>query len=280
MLGVVELWVWAIIVSAVAMLLVVVPVTRPSMSGVVDIRDLAAIATLYIAVVATFRLAFGVFTQDNVLGLFLSFAAGLIIGVVGPIIYQVWIRGKDLRSLGIGLHRIRATLLIAVALGLVQFAMTLSGYELPEPVDWVPLLVMSLVVGFFEAIFFRGFIQNRLQASFGDAPGVAAAAALYAVYHIGYGMGPQDMWFLFGLGLVYAVAFRLVNNILVLWPLLTPLGSFFNNLEAGDIELPWASILGFVDVAIIMAITIWLAHRHIHQHQLTDDPPDRIPAMS
>jgi hypothetical protein len=122
--------------------------------------------------------------------------------------------------------------------------------------------MMSLVVGAFEAIFFRGFIQGRLEASFGTAAAVGAASMLYALYHVGYGMGAEEMGFLFGLGVVYAVAFRLVGNVLVLWPLLTPLGAFFNNLEAGDIELPWASIAGFVDVAIVMAVVIALAHRH------------------
>ena len=33
------------------------------------------------------------------------------------------------------------------------------------------------------------------------------------------------MVFLFGLGVVYAVAYRLSENVLVLWPLLIPLGS-------------------------------------------------------
>lgn len=78
----------------------------------------------------------------------------------------------------------------------------------------------------------------------------------------GYGMGFGDMTFLLGLGVVYAVAYRLVRNGLVLWPLLTPLGSFFANVEAGDIELPWASIMGFVDVAALMVTIIVIAHRH------------------
>ena len=58
------------------------------------------------------------------------------------------------------------------------------------------------------------------------------------------------------------MAYRLVENVLVLWPLLTPLGAFFNNLEPGDIELPWALIAGFADVAAVMAVAIWLGHRH------------------
>jgi hypothetical protein len=59
--------------------------------------------------------------------------------------------------------------------------------------------------------------------------------------------------------------------VLVLWPLLTPLGALYANLEAGDIELPWASIAGFVDVAVVMAVLVWLAHRH--QRRRPDEPP-------
>jgi membrane protease YdiL (CAAX protease family) len=120
---------------------------------------------------------------------------------------------------------------------------------------------MSLMVGLFEAIFFRGFIQTRLSASFGPIPGVVAAAALYALYHVGYGMGAREMVFLFALGLVYGIAYACVKNVLVLWPLLIPMGSFYNNLQSGGIELPWASIAGFVDVVAIMLAAIWLAHR-------------------
>jgi hypothetical protein len=136
--------------------------------------------------------------------------------------------------------------------------------------DWVPLLVMSLVVGLFEAVFFRGFIQGRFEASLGVIPAVGGAALLYSLYHVGYGMGASELWFLFGLGLVYAVIYRLTTNVLILWPLLTPLGAFFNNLEAGNIQLPWESILGFADVAIVMAVTIWLAHRHVSKRSRTN----------
>jgi hypothetical protein len=51
--------------------------------------------------------------------------------------------------------------------------------------------------------------------------------------------------------------------VLVLWPLLTPLGSFFAQLEAGDIrgELPWTSMAGWGDVLGLMLLSLWLAHR-------------------
>jgi hypothetical protein len=121
---------------------------------------------------------------------------------------------------------------------------------------------MALPVGLFEAVFFRGFIQNRLEASFGLVPAVAGAAGLYGLYHIGYGMGLNEVVFLFGLGIVYAVAFRVAGSILVLWPLLTPLGSLFSQMQAGDIVLPMESILGFADVLGLMVAAIWFARRH------------------
>jgi hypothetical protein len=48
----------------------------------------------------------------------------------------------------------------------------------------------------------------------------------------------------------------------VLWPLLTPTGGLFNNLEDGDFALPQASIAGFTEVLAVMAVVIWLAFRH------------------
>ena len=260
--------VWVgVLVPAAALALALLQWRRPP-TGVVwvarraDRRDVVAVAVFYVAVVALFRLAFTGFGTGRVAGLFLSFAAGLIVGVVGPIVYTVWFRHRSLRDLGLSRSGLGPTVALGLVLAGVQFTITLWGYRLPAPVDWVPLLVMSLVVGAFEAVFFRGFIQNRLEASFGTLPGVAGAAALYAVYHVGYGMGGDEMVFLFGLGVIYAVAFRLVGNVLVLWPLLTPMGAFFNNLSTGDIRLPWASIAGFVDVAAVMATVVLLAMRH------------------
>jgi membrane protease YdiL (CAAX protease family) len=243
------------------LLVLLAPGLVPSAGRHVDGRDIRAVLLLYVGVVAALYLAFQVFTVDRTLGLFLCYAAGLILGVVGPVIYTVWMRGRPLADLGLTSKNWRQAVGLGLVLGLIQFFLTLYGYDLPAPVDWMPLLTMSLMVGLFEAIFFRGFIQTRLRASFGTVPGVVAAAALYALYHVGYGMGMREMAFLFGLGLVYGIAYACVNNVLVLWPVLIPLGSFYNNLQSGGFELPWAAIAGFVDVMGIMFAAIWIAHR-------------------
>jgi uncharacterized protein len=243
------------------LLVLLAPGLVPNAGRHVDGRDIGAVLLLYVGVVGALYLAFHVFTVDRTLGLFLCYAAGLILGVVGPVIYTVWMRGRPLADLGLTTKNWRQAVGLGLVLGLIQFFLTLYGYDLPAPVDWVPLLTMSLMVGLFEAVFFRGFVQTRLSASIGTVPGVVAAAALYALYHVGYGMGMREMAFLFGLGLVYGIAYACVNNVLVLWPVLIPLGSFYNNLQSGGFELPWAAIAGFVDVMGIMFAAIWIAHR-------------------
>jgi membrane protease YdiL (CAAX protease family) len=248
--------------ASAALMVAVAPGLVPTRRGQVDRRDVQVVGLLYGIVVAAMCGAFRVFSTERVLGLFLCFAAALLVGVVGPVVYTVWNRGRPLADLGLRIDNWRPAAALGMLLAGVQFALTLYGTDLPEdPVDWVPLAVMSLMVGLFEAIFFRGFIQTRLAASFGMVPGVGLAAALYALYHVGYGMGWQEMVFLFGLGLVYGIAYACVPNILVLWPLLIPMGSFFNNLESGGFDLPWASILGFLDVLALMAAAVALAHR-------------------
>jgi len=261
-LGLLDLTVWGVVVPLVALVLWwSVPPMRAEAWWRPRRDDLLAVGALWMAVVAAFSLAFRLFTPDRVAGLFPMFALGMLIGVVGPLAWVVWRDGEPMSSLGLTSRRLGQTVGFGVALAATQFAMTLWGYDLPAPVEWVPLLVMSLVVGAFEAVFFRGFVQGRLERCFGPGPAVFGAAALYSLYHVGYGMGAGELVFLFGLGVVYAIAYELVRNVLVLWPLLTPLGAFYANLEAGDIELPWAAIAGFVDVALVMAAAIWLAHR-------------------
>jgi membrane protease YdiL (CAAX protease family) len=122
----------------------------------------------------------------------------------GAVIYTVWMRRRPLADLGLTTKNWREAVGLGLVLAAIQYFLTLYGYRLPAPIDWVPLLTMSLMVGPFEAIFFRAFIQTRLIASFGPIPGVVGAAALYALYYVGYGMGAREMMFLFALGLVTA----------------------------------------------------------------------------
>lgn len=269
-----NLTLFGVAVPLSALLLALIPGMLPEGRAGVDRRDLLVVGVVYLIVVAFMVAAFQGFTVDRTAGLFLCFAAALLAGTVGPIWYSVWVRGRPLSALGLRTDNWRPAVELGLLLAGVQFALTLYGTSLPaDPVDWVPLMGMALMVGLFEAIFFRGFVQGVLTTSLGPIPGVGVAAALYALYHVGYGMGAGEMVFLFGLGVVYGVAYATVPNILVLWPLLIPMGSFFNNLQSGGFDLPWASLLGFADVLAVMVAVIVLAHRR----QRRSPPPPSAP---
>jgi uncharacterized protein len=94
------------------------PITgRP---GALDRGDLAVTAGLYLAVVGLWRLAFTVFTADRWLPLFVCFGGGMLLGVAGPVAYTAWLRRRPLRSLGLGLHRLRPTLALGLLFAGVQ----------------------------------------------------------------------------------------------------------------------------------------------------------------
>jgi len=259
-----------VIVSGLAVWVIVEP-RRPGRTAPSPRHELVVMVALYALVVGLLAVAFQGFGTEHTVGLFLTFGLALVIGVAGPVYYTVWVQHRPLADLGLTWGNRRRTVLLALLFAGVQFSITLTGYDLPRPVEWVPLLFMALVVGVFESIFFRGFIQARLQERWGDVPGVLAAAAAYGAYHVGYGMGVTEMVFLTGLGVVYATAYALTHSVAVLWPLLTPLGSFFAQLEGGDIELPWASIAGFADVLALMLTVLWLARRRIRRQAQVPD---------
>lgn len=127
---------------------------------------------------------------------------------------------------------------------------------------------MALTVGLFEAVFFRGWIQLRFEKAFGALPAVFLGAAFYALYHIGYGMTVSEIWFLFLLGISFALAFRVTRNILVLFPFYTWLGGLFTNISEG-LRIPFESVYGFVNVLVWMIIPIVIIHYKQKKRNIT-----------
>lgn len=134
----------------------------------------------------------------------------------------------------------------------------MANITLPPAEEFVPLVTMALPVGLFEAIFFLGWVQMRFEKAFGILPGIVLGSAIYALYHVGYGMEPDDIAFLFIIGLIYASVFRLTKNLLIIWPFLTPMGGLFNNIKEGLILL-FEATYGFVLVlGLMIGFTICL----------------------
>ena len=99
-----------------------------------------------------------------------------------------------------------------------------SALESQAASSLLPLAALSLTIGFFEAVSWRGWVLLRLEEAFGIVPAILLGSLLYAAYHVGYAMPTSEIAFLFLVGVMYAVAFRLTRSVFILWPLFQPMG--------------------------------------------------------
>jgi hypothetical protein len=113
----------------------------------------------------------------------------------------------------------------------------------------------------------------RLEGAFGIIPAVVLGSALYAAYHIGYGMPASEMVFLFFIGIMFAVVFRLTKNVFILWPVFQPMGQLIT-LISDKLTLPLLASLGFIEVLILMLVLVWLASRHQRKHLKQENAPN------
>jgi hypothetical protein len=207
--------------------------------------DTVAALVSYALVVAGLYVAFQVFTTERVAANFIAFGpvtlAGL--GVALPLLFTVLVRRRALTDLGLTVDRLLPSLILSLLLGWDTYRNTLATLDVVWTREAVPLIVMALVVGLFEAVFFRGWLQLRLEEAFGLVPSLILGALCYSLYHVGYGMTGDEMLFLFGLGLVFAVFFRMTKNVAVLWPLYTPIGGLYTYLSEG-LTMPFEATCG------------------------------------
>jgi membrane protease YdiL (CAAX protease family) len=215
--------------------------------------ELGVLVLSWIAVVIGLYLAFRVVTTNNVALNFILYGpvSILFLGTIVPIIYTVKVKKTDLSDLGVTEKYWIHSLIIGLVLGVITYLNTLTKVQLPPTENLVPLVAMALTVGLFEALFFRGWMQLGFERAFGAIPGIILGAAFYALYHIGYGMELPELWFLFTLGLQFALSFRLTKNILVLWPFYTWIGGMYSNLIDG-LVMPFEATYGFVILLVLM----------------------------
>lgn len=234
-------------------------------------KDTLVAVVSYLAVVAAFFVAFQVFTTKLVAANFITFSIGLAgAGIAVPVLYTLFVRRQGLDDLGVTARALLPSLALSALLGWDTYRNTVATLDtVPTAAAIIPLLTMSLAVGLFEAVFFRGWLQLRFEAAFGIVPGLVLGALCYAAYHLGYGMTAAEMVFLFGYGLVFGAVFRLTRNVFVLWPFYTPVGGFYSNLKNG-LTLPFEATYGFVIVIAIMGAILYFGIRW--QRRLPGNP--------
>lgn len=189
----------------------------------------------------------------------------LLFGVGLPLYWMVIVQRRPLSDLGITTRYLGLSLVLQLVFAALQFMGTLAKTQLPPFEEFLPLIALALCIGFFEAFFWRGWVLMRLEESIGMIPAVLLGSALYAVYHIGYGMPANEMLFLFFIGIMFAVAFRLTKNVFILYPIFQPMGQLVTLIKDG-LSLPLLASLGFFAVLIVMLVLVWLAGRYYERH--------------
>jgi membrane protease YdiL (CAAX protease family) len=237
-------------------------------------RDLVVVAISWLLVVGALYTATTIIGQTVWGGIayFLIYAVigAALCGVGIPLYWTVVVRKRPISDLGLTSRRAWLSIALQMVFAVLLFIPTLLKMTLPPLQNLIPLIALALTIGFFEAIFWRGWVLLRLEESFGLLPAILLGSVLYAAYHIGYGMPSSEMVFLFFVGLMYAVVFLLTRNILILWPVFQPMGQLVTLVKDG-LTLPLAAALGFIEVLILMFVFVWLAARYYQKHHLSEN---------
>ena len=232
-------------------------------------KDLAIVALSWLLVVGSLYTA-TVIVGSEVWGGMAYFALYAVVGAtlfgIGlPLYWMVVIQRRPLADLGITTRWLALSLVLQLIFAALQYMGTLARAELPPFEEFLPLIALALAIGFFEAVFWRGWILLRLEESFGTIPAILVGSVLYSLYHIGYDMPASEMVFLFFIGLMFAAVFRLTKSIFILWPVFQPMGQLVTLVKDG-LELPLLASLGFFEVLIAMLVLVWLAARYQKKH--------------
>ncbi|MBI5955315.1 MAG: CPBP family intramembrane metalloprotease [Chloroflexi bacterium] len=228
-------------------------------------KDLIAIAVSWLLVVsalytATFIVGSTVAGGMAYFGLYAILGATLF-GIGIPLYWTVIIRKRPVSDLGLTRERLGLSIILQLIFAALQFSGAYRGLQMPALESLLPLISLALAIGFFEAIFWRGWVLLRLEECFGVIPAIVIGSILYSAYHIGYGMPASEMIFLFFIGVMYAVAFRITKNVFMLWPVFQPMGQLVTLIKDG-LPLPLLASLGFIEALILMWVLIWLASRY------------------
>lgn len=233
-------------------------------------KDLAAVLVSWLLVTGALYTATMIVGSETGGGMPYFFLYGIltatVFGLGIPLYWTVVVRKRPISDLGITKKYLGISIVLQLVFAVLQFIPTLAKTQLPPFEQLLPLIALALTIGFFEAVFWRGWTLLRLEESFGVIPAVVIGSLLYAAYHVGYGMPLEEMAFLFWIGVLYAVCFRMTRNVFILWPLLQPMGQLIT-LTRDGLQLPLIASLGFFEAFILMAVLVWLADRYYKKHK-------------
>lgn len=202
----------------------------------------------------------------------LLFLGAILLATLLPV-WLVWHRmRRDLDDLGFTLRRVWLAVGLGVVIGLGSLppfwnAAAAVGID-PVSQTWAQLLAV------WEPLFVYGWLQLRLRDAFGEVPAPLLAAGCYALYHLGTEPVP-DTLFRVGFGLVFALAFAVTRNLLVLVPIGWGLATGLMGIAAGE-AYGIDTIALRVVVLVLQAAIVVLAYRR-HPGDRDPDPHRTAP---
>ena len=229
--------------------------------GIVALSWLLVVASLYTATILVGSTVWGGMAYF----VLYAIVGATLFGIGLPLYWMTVIRRRPIADLGLTTRWLGLSLVLQLVFAALQYMGTLAKTQLPAFNEFLPLIALSLAIGFFEAVFWRGWVLLRLEEAFGVLPAILLGSVLYAAYHIGYGMPASEMIFLFFIGLMFAIIFRLTKNIFILWPVFQPMGQLITLIK-DKLSLPFLASLGFLEVFILMLVLVWLAARYQKKH--------------
>ena len=177
--------------------------------------DLFAVLLTYLSIVLLLYIRFHYIPKTDLFLNFILFGVIIIsiLGVFIPISYHNLLKKRPLFRMGIKKENWIISLILSIIFGFIVYYITLRNINLPNLNILIPLIIISLAVGLFETLFFRGWLQLRFEEAFGTLPGVILGAIFYSFYHLGYGVPLDALFYLFILGIIFAFSFRITRNI-------------------------------------------------------------------
>lgn len=145
---------------------------------------------------------------------------GLALSVAVPL-YLLIKNKEDFSSVGfkrIGLRQIIVLIIFDL--------FSIGGQLIPrmaqgEKIAWqlLPICVMPLIMStIFEEFLFRGFVQTRVEKSYGPIIAIIVSACMFAFYHLGYPgfRSISDIGLMLAVGAGFALAYKLSDNNLII----------------------------------------------------------------
>ena len=126
------------------------------------------------------------YTSKHIMGLEYTIIAALL--ELLPVILVLYFHHDTIESIGLTSKNLLRSIflslsLIALLLLTVHFFVIPNGMYYPVSKK-ISLLINYLIVGFYEEIAFRGFLQTRLIAWLGQMKGVVLTAIIFSLIHI------------------------------------------------------------------------------------------------